>query len=149
MRHSDLGRDLDHDTSMASPTSGPIRCGRTKMNPDMWCFVQDFRAESYLFSIFLNSSGPVVVDILPEETTLTATCYNIQSVHDQRPMVGTSKSLLLYDVRMLSINSMNFIRSYPYGIVYYHTLSRHEIDGAHCGFCPNVCMCARPDPSHT
>ena len=30
----------------ASLTSSSIRCWWTKINPDRWCFVQDFRAES-------------------------------------------------------------------------------------------------------
>ena len=60
-----------------------------------------------LFSFFVsNTQGPVVVGILPQKPTLTATYYAetvvtagewFKSIRQQRPTVGTSKTILLQD----------------------------------------------------
>ncbi|GFR99817.1 transposase [Elysia marginata] len=51
-----------------------------------------------------KNSGPLVVDILPQDTTMTATYYvqNVFSlvksaINEQRPKVSTSRTLLLHD----------------------------------------------------
>ena len=57
-----------------------------------------------MFAVFFNYSGPLVVDILPQDTTMTATYYvqNVLSqvksaINEQRPKVSTSRTLLLHD----------------------------------------------------
>ncbi|GFR73021.1 transposase [Elysia marginata] len=52
----------------------------------------------------LNRMGPLVVDILPQDTTMTATYYvpNVLSqvkspINEQRPKVSNSRTLLLHD----------------------------------------------------
>ena len=57
-----------------------------------------------MFTVFFNYSGPLVVDILPQDTTMTATYYvqNVLSqvksaINEQRPKVSTSRTLLLHD----------------------------------------------------
>ena len=56
------------------------------------------------FSIFFNAQGPTAVDILPEKTTINASYYTgvvlpkvVKEVCNQRPTVGTSRTLLLHD----------------------------------------------------
>lgn len=63
-----------------------------------------FQSRKRLFSIFFNYQGPVVVDILPQKETITAKYYAktvlpqvMQSICEQRPNVGTQKTLLLHD----------------------------------------------------
>ncbi|GFR88468.1 transposase [Elysia marginata] len=63
-----------------------------------------FQSRLRMFTVFFNYSGPLVVDILPQDTTMTATYY-VQSVlsqvksaiNEQRPKVSTSRTLLLHD----------------------------------------------------
>ncbi|GFS27386.1 transposase [Elysia marginata] len=57
-----------------------------------------------MFTVFFNYSGPLVVDILPQDTTMTATYYvqNVLSqvksaINEQRPKVSASRTLLLHD----------------------------------------------------
>ena len=64
----------------------------------------DFQSRKRLFTIFFSSNGQLVVDTLPENTTLNSTYYVenclhklVQSVTEQRPTVGLRKSLLLHD----------------------------------------------------
>ena len=63
-----------------------------------------FQSRKRLFTVFFNCYGPVVVDILPKDTTMTSAYYvqNIlpqikNSIDEQRPTVGTSRTLLLHD----------------------------------------------------
>ncbi|GFS27828.1 transposase [Elysia marginata] len=63
-----------------------------------------FQSRKRLFTVFYNYSGPLVVDILPLDTTMTATYYvqNVFSqvksaINEQRPKVSTSRTLLLHD----------------------------------------------------
>ncbi|GFR87133.1 transposase [Elysia marginata] len=63
-----------------------------------------FQNRKRMFTVFFNYSGPLVVDILPQDTAMTATHY-IQDVlsqvksaiNEQRPKVSTSRALLLHD----------------------------------------------------
>ncbi|GFS21163.1 transposase [Elysia marginata] len=63
-----------------------------------------FQSRKRMFTVFFNYSGPLVVDILPQDTAMTATYY-VQSVYSQvksainelRPNVSTSRTLLLHD----------------------------------------------------
>ncbi|GFR73263.1 transposase [Elysia marginata] len=63
-----------------------------------------FQSRKRMFTVFFNYSGPLVVDILPQDTTMTATLYvqNVLSqvksaINEQRPKVSTSRTLLLCD----------------------------------------------------
>ncbi|GFS07602.1 transposase [Elysia marginata] len=63
-----------------------------------------FQSRKRMFTVFFNYSGPLVVDILPQDTTMTATYYiqNVLSqvksaIKEQRPKISTSKTLLLHD----------------------------------------------------
>ncbi|GFR85379.1 transposase [Elysia marginata] len=63
-----------------------------------------FQREKRMFTVFFNYSGPLVVEILPQDTTMTATYYvqNVLShvksaINEQRPNVSTSRTLLLHD----------------------------------------------------
>lgn len=64
----------------------------------------EFQSWKRLFTVFFNCYGPVVVDILPKDTTMTSAYYvkNIlpqikNSVDEQQPTLGTSRTLLLHD----------------------------------------------------
>ncbi|GFS14725.1 transposase [Elysia marginata] len=63
-----------------------------------------FQSRKRMFTVFFNNSGPLVVDILPQDTTMTATYYvqNVLSqvksaINEQRPKVSNSRTLLLHD----------------------------------------------------
>ncbi|GFS14951.1 transposase [Elysia marginata] len=63
-----------------------------------------FQSRKRMFTVFLKYSGPLVVDILPQCTTMTATYYaqNVPSqvkspINEQRPKFSTSRTLLLHD----------------------------------------------------
>ncbi|GFR64087.1 transposase [Elysia marginata] len=63
-----------------------------------------FQSRKRLFTVFFNYRGPLVVDILPQGTTMTATYYvqNVLSqvksaINEQRPKVSNSRTLLLHD----------------------------------------------------
>ncbi|GFS21440.1 transposase [Elysia marginata] len=63
-----------------------------------------FQSQKRMFIVFFNYSGPLVVDILPQDTTMTATYYvqNVLSqvksaINEQRPKVSTSRTLLFHD----------------------------------------------------
>ena len=56
------------------------------------------------FFHFFNAQGTVAIDILPEKTSINATYYTgvvlpkvVKEVCNQRPTVGTSRTLLLHD----------------------------------------------------
>lgn len=63
-----------------------------------------FQSRKRMFTVFFNYRGPVAVDILPKDTTMTSQYY-VQTVlpqvkkslDEQRPTVGTSRTLLLHD----------------------------------------------------
>ncbi|GFR57859.1 transposase [Elysia marginata] len=63
-----------------------------------------FQNRKRMFTVFFNYSGPLVVDILPQDILMTATYY-VQDVlshvksatNEQRPKVSTSRTLLLPD----------------------------------------------------
>ncbi|GFR87629.1 transposase [Elysia marginata] len=57
-----------------------------------------------MFTVFINYRGSVAVDILPQDTTMTATYYvqNVlaqvkSAINEQRPKVSTSRTLFLHD----------------------------------------------------
>ncbi|GFR98342.1 transposase [Elysia marginata] len=63
-----------------------------------------FQSRKRLFTVFFNYRGPLVVDMLPQDTTMTATYYvqNVLSqvksaINEQRPKVSSSRTLLLHD----------------------------------------------------
>ncbi|GFS04671.1 transposase [Elysia marginata] len=63
-----------------------------------------FQSRKRMCMVFFNYSGLIVVDILPQYTTMTATYYvqNVLSelksaINEQRPKVSTSRILLLND----------------------------------------------------
>ncbi|GFR89627.1 transposase [Elysia marginata] len=63
-----------------------------------------FQSRKRMFTVFFNCSGPLVVDILPQDTTMTAIYYvqNVLSqvksaINEQRPKVRISRTLLLHD----------------------------------------------------
>ncbi|GFR62317.1 transposase [Elysia marginata] len=63
-----------------------------------------FQNRKKMFTVYFNYSGPLVVDILPQDTTMTATYYvqNVFSqvksaINEQRPKDSTSRTLLLHD----------------------------------------------------
>ncbi|GFR95056.1 transposase [Elysia marginata] len=63
-----------------------------------------FQSLKRMFTVFFNYSDPLVVDILPQDTAMTATYYvqNVLSqvkpaINEQRPKVSTSRILLLHD----------------------------------------------------
>ncbi|GFR87673.1 transposase [Elysia marginata] len=63
-----------------------------------------FQSRKRMFTVFFNYNGPLVVDVLPQDTTMTATYYvqNVLSqvksaINEQRPKVSTSKTLLLHE----------------------------------------------------
>ncbi|GFR94660.1 translational activator GCN1-like, partial [Elysia marginata] len=63
-----------------------------------------FQSRKRIFTVFFNYSGPLVVDILHQDSTMTAT-YHVQNVlsqvksaiNEQRSKVSTSRTLLLHD----------------------------------------------------
>ena len=61
-------------TFLASLTNGPIRCGWLLTRRDQLCFDQISRVRSDCFPFFSNTQGPVMVDIPPKKSTLTAAC---------------------------------------------------------------------------
>lgn len=83
------------------------RCNRAWVGPDgdrPVVLRQGFQSRKRLFSIFFNAQGPTAVDILPEKTTINASYYTgvvlpkvVKEVCNQRPTVGTSRTLLLHD----------------------------------------------------
>ena len=63
-----------------------------------------FQSRKRLFTIFFTCEGPVLVDILPEKTTLTGTYYRqnillgvIQDIEQKRPTTGVKDVLLHHD----------------------------------------------------
>ncbi|GFS12249.1 transposase [Elysia marginata] len=62
-----------------------------------------FQSLKRMFTVFFNYSGPLVVDILPQVTAMTATYVQnvlaqvISAINEQRPKVSTSRILLLHD----------------------------------------------------
>ncbi|GFS01893.1 transposase [Elysia marginata] len=63
-----------------------------------------FQSQKRMFAIFFNYSGPIVFDILPQDTAMTATHYvpNVLSqvksaINKQRLKVSTSRTLFLHD----------------------------------------------------
>ncbi|GFR66847.1 transposase [Elysia marginata] len=63
-----------------------------------------FQSRKRMFTVFFNYSGPLVGDILPQDTTMTATYYvqNVLSqvksaINEHRPKVSTFRTLLLHD----------------------------------------------------
>ncbi|GFR58930.1 transposase [Elysia marginata] len=63
-----------------------------------------FQSRKRMFTVFFNYSGPLVLDILPQDITMTATYYvqNVLSqvksaINEQQQKVSTSKTLLLHD----------------------------------------------------
>ena len=70
------------------------------------CFdqISRVRSDCFLLLPFFNTQGPLMVDILPQELTLTARYYVEtvlseveKSIRQQRQTVGTSKTFLLHD----------------------------------------------------
>ena len=66
-------------------------------------FQLDIQSQMHLFSIFFDTQGPLMVDILPQKSRLTAThCVEtvlpemIKSIYQQRQIVVTGKTLLLH-----------------------------------------------------
>ena len=71
---------------------------------DQLFFAQDSRVASDCFLFFFNTQGLVAIDILPEKSTITASYYTqvvlpkvVGKIHEQRPTVGTQRTLLLHD----------------------------------------------------
>ncbi|GFS01942.1 transposase [Elysia marginata] len=65
---------------------------------------QGFQNRKRMFTVLLNYSDPLVIDILSQDTTMTATYYvqNVLSqvksaINEQRPKVSTSRTLYLHD----------------------------------------------------
>ncbi|GFR61250.1 transposase [Elysia marginata] len=63
-----------------------------------------FQSRKRMFTVFFNYSGQLVVDILHQDTTMTATYYvqkmlsQVKSaINEQQPKVSTSTTLLLHD----------------------------------------------------
>ncbi|GFR70660.1 transposase [Elysia marginata] len=63
-----------------------------------------FQSRNRMLTVYFNYSGALVVDILPQDTSMTATYYvqNVLSqvksaINEQRPKVSTSRTLLLHD----------------------------------------------------
>ncbi|GFR79767.1 transposase [Elysia marginata] len=63
-----------------------------------------FQSRKRMFTVFFNYSGPLVVVILPQDITMTATYYvqNVLSqvksaINEHPPKVSTSRTLLLHD----------------------------------------------------
>ena len=83
------------------------RCNRAWVGPDgdrPVVLRPGFQSRKRLFSIFFNAQGTVAIDILPEKASITATYYTevvlpkvVKEVCNQRPTVGTSRTLLLHD----------------------------------------------------
>ncbi|GFR87034.1 transposase [Elysia marginata] len=63
-----------------------------------------FQSQKRIFTVFFNYSGPLVVDMLHQDSTMTATYYaqntlsHVKSaINEQRPKISTSRTLLLHD----------------------------------------------------
>ena len=63
-----------------------------------------FQSNKGLFTILFNHTGPLKVDILPEKTTMTSRHYTgtvlptgVAACQEQRPNVGTTRTVLLHD----------------------------------------------------
>ncbi|GFR70322.1 transposase [Elysia marginata] len=63
-----------------------------------------FQSRKRMFTVFFNYSCPLVVVILPQDITMTATYYvqNVlfqvkSAINEHRPKVSTSRTLLLHD----------------------------------------------------
>ncbi|GFR73691.1 transposase [Elysia marginata] len=92
---------------LGSPSIPPKRLHRIWVDgqgdrPVVLC--PGFQSRKRMFTVFFNNSGPLVVDILPQDTTMTATYYvqNVLSqvksaINEQRPKVSTSRTLYLHD----------------------------------------------------
>ena len=66
------------------------------------------QSKKQLFRTFFNHAGPLVVDILPQKTTRTSHRYTgtvlaevVAAVQKMRPRVGTTGTLLLYNIAAL------------------------------------------------
>ena len=62
------------------------------------------QSKKRLFTIFFNNAGPLMVDVLSDKTTMTSRLYTgtvlpkvVAAVQEQRPNVGTTRTLLLHD----------------------------------------------------
>ena len=83
------------------------RCNRIWVAPDgdrPVVLRPGFQSRKRLFSIFFTTQGLVAIDILPEKSTITASYYTqvvlpkvVGKIHEQRPTVGTQRTLLLHD----------------------------------------------------
>ena len=83
------------------------RCNTAWVGPDgdrPVALRQDFQSPKRLFSHFFNAQGTVAINILPEKTTINATYYTgvvlpkvVKEVCNQRPTVGTPRTLFLHD----------------------------------------------------
>ena len=90
--------------STASPTNAATAFGLALTETDQLFFAQDSRVASDCFLFFFNTQGLVAIDILPEKSTITASYYTqvvlpkvVGKIHEQRPTVGTQRTLLLHD----------------------------------------------------
>ena len=83
------------------------RCNRAWVGPDgdrpvvLW---PGFQSRKRLFTVFFSTQGVVAIDILPAKTSVTATYYTevvlrkvIETICEQRPTVGCSRTLMLHD----------------------------------------------------
>jgi hypothetical protein len=59
-----------------------------------------FRSRKRMFTIFFNYTGVLVVDVLPEGSTITGTYYAttvlpklVSAIEEQRPTIGCSRTL--------------------------------------------------------
>ena len=83
------------------------RCNRMWVGPDgdrPVVLRPGFQSRKQLFSAFFNRQGLVAIDILPEKSTIIASYYTqvvlpkvVGKIHEQRPTVGTQRTLLLHD----------------------------------------------------
>lgn len=83
------------------------RCNRAWVGPDgdrPVILKPGFQSRKRLFSMFFSTQGVVAIDILPEKASITAKYYTqvvlqkvVDAVCEQRPNVGTSKTMLLHD----------------------------------------------------
>ena len=65
---------------------------------------QDFRSKKRMYTIFINYQGPICVDVLPENTTMTGAYYKdtiltqvCKKMAELRPKMGSSRMQLLHD----------------------------------------------------
>ena len=83
------------------------RCNRAWVGPDgdrPVVLRPGFQSRKRLFSIFFSTQGVVALDILPAKASITATYYTkvvlrrvVDAICEQRPTVGTSRTLMLHD----------------------------------------------------